>query len=284
MKKFFLSLQCNSTNFSDMKREYFEIMNTEEEKITRSKMLELLTKRYGIPEFDAKDILQDAWLVLLEKLMVGTLTEKPKNLLAYMTSICINKAHEYLRKRTYENLETSLDDESILPERLDLIQKEIQSWIDFIEESEKAQQRKMEAIEQAIRTLNPRQRALLEGYYYDKRTMRELAQQLGYSSEDVAKSTKNRIIKTIRETIKQQERANQSRLSPAAFLKVIVRDAQDLPEVGRKGNILEHNAVAEQRSNRRRRIACNATTDTSHEEAHFGMFGSELRKPFHSAS
>ena len=157
MKKFFLSLQCNSTNFSDMKREYFEIMNTEEEKITRSKMLELLTKRYGIPEFDAKDILQDAWLVLLEKLMVGTLTEKPKNLMAYMTSICINKAHEYLRKRTYENLETSLDDESILPERLDLIQKEIQSWIDFIEESEKAQQRKMEAIEQAIRTLNPRQ-------------------------------------------------------------------------------------------------------------------------------
>ena len=64
MKKFFLSLQCNSTNFSDMKREYFEIMNTEEEKITRSKMLELLTKRYGIPEFDAKDILQDTWLVL----------------------------------------------------------------------------------------------------------------------------------------------------------------------------------------------------------------------------
>jgi RNA polymerase sigma factor (sigma-70 family) len=267
-----------------MKREYFEIMNTEEEKITRSKMLELLTKRYGIPEFDAKDILQDAWLVLLEKLMVGTLTEKPKNLLAYMTSICINKAHEYLRKRTYENLETSLDDESILPERLDLIQKEIQSWIDFIEESEKAQQRKMEAIEQAIRTLNPRQRALLEGYYYDKRTMRELAQQLGYSSEDVAKSTKNRIIKTIRETIKQQERANQSRLSPAAFLKVIVRDAQDLPEVGWKGNILEHNAVAEQRSNRRGCVACNATTDTRHKETHFRMFGSELRKSFHSAS
>lgn len=283
MKKFFLSLQGNSTNFSDMKREYFEIMNTEEEKLTRSKMLELLTKRYGIPEFDAKDILQDAWLVLLEKLMVGTLTEKPKNLLAYMTSICINKAHEYLRKRTYENLETSLDDESILPERLDLIQKEIQSWIDFIEESEKAQQRKMEAIEQAIRTLNPRQRALLEGYYYDKRTMRELAQQLGYSNEDVAKSTKNRIIKTIRETIKQQERANQSRLSPAAFL-VIVRDAQDLPEVGRKGNIFEHDAVAEQRSNCQRCIAGDATTDTRHEEAQFWMFGSELCKPLHSAS
>ena len=106
-------MQSNSTNFSDMKREYFEIMNTEEEKITRSKMLELLTKRYGIPEFDAKDILQDAWLVLLEKLMVGTLTEKPKNLMAYMTSICINKAHEFTstsasgRTRTWRHRSTT---------------------------------------------------------------------------------------------------------------------------------------------------------------------------------
>ena len=76
----------------------------------------------------------------------------------------------------------------------------------------------MEAIERAIKTLNPRQRALLEGYYYNHKTMRELAERLGYSNEDVAKSTKNRIMNSIRTTIKQQERANRSRLSPAAFL------------------------------------------------------------------
>ena len=201
-----------------MKREYLEIMKELEEK-TRSKVMILLTQRFRIPEYDAKDILQDAWLLLLEKLTDGTLSEMPNKLLAYMLNVCDKKAHEYLRKRTYENLETSLDDDTFTADRLDGIQKEIQSWVDFIEESEREKERKMEAIERAIKTLNPRQRALLEGYYYNHKTMKELAERLGYSNEDVAKSTKNRIMNSIRTTIKQQERANRSRLSPAAFLK-----------------------------------------------------------------
>lgn len=264
-----------------MKREYLKMMEEFEEK-NRSSMMNLLTHHFGIPRYDAEDILQDAWLVLLEKLASKTLAEMPNKLTAYMLSVCDKKAHEYLRKRSYENLETSLDDESLTPERIESLQREIQTWEDFIEESARERERRLDAIDRALKTLSPRQRALLEGYYFDKKSMRELAEQLGYSSEDVAKTVKNRIMKTVRATVKQQERAGG--LSPAAILKVIVGDTQKLPEFGRKGYIGEPDAVAEQRGDGGRRVACDATADARHEKTQFGMCGGELSETFHSAS
>lgn len=199
-----------------MEKELLEIMNKNEEKI-RSNVMNLLRQHFGIPEFDAKDILQDAWLLLLEKLATGALSEMPTKLQSYMTTVCTNKAHEYLRKVANQNAETSLDDENVTADRIDSIQKEIRSWADFIEESDRVKDHKLELLEAELKKLNARQRALIEGYYFEKRSMKELAQLLGYSSEDVAKSTKNRILNTIRATVKKQERAGG--LSPAAILK-----------------------------------------------------------------
>ena len=193
-----------------------EIMNENEEKI-RSTVMNLLRHHFGIPEYDAKDILQDAWLLLLEKLATGALSEVPTKLQSYMTTVCTNKAHEYLRKVATQNAETSLDDESITADRIDFIQKEIRSWADFIEESDRARDRKLALLEAELKKLTTRQRALVEGFYFENKSMKELAQLLGYSSEDVAKSTKNRILNTIRATVRKQERA--SGLSPAAILK-----------------------------------------------------------------
>ena len=199
-----------------MERTLMEIMNENEEKI-RSTVMNLLRHHFGIPEYDAKDILQDAWLLLLEKLATGALSEVPTKLQSYMTTVCTNKAHEYLRKVATQNAETSLDDESITADRIDFIQKEIRSWADFIEESDRAKDRKLALLEAELKKLTARQRALVEGYYFENKSMKELAQLLGYSSEDVAKSTKNRILNTIRATVRKQERA--SGLSPAAILK-----------------------------------------------------------------
>lgn len=194
-----------------------KIMNDFDKK-NRSVVMDLLTHRFGIPEFDAKDILQDAWLLLMEKLTLGTLPDVPERLLPYMLSVCDKKAHEYLRKRVYEYDETSLDDDTLTAERLDSIQEEVQSWTDFIEEQEKARERMLDAVEMELLKLNARQRALLQGYYFENKSMKELAKQLGYKSEDVAKNTKKRILNLIRSTVKQQERADSSRLSPAALL------------------------------------------------------------------
>ena len=206
-----------------LKDESVKIMN-EFDKSNRSAVMNLLTHQYSIPEYDADDILQDAWVLLLDKLMVGELPDVPNKLLAYMYRVCSLKAHEYLRKREYsQKWEASLDDDSLTAEKRASIEMEVQSWADFIEEYDRAEHRKIAAMYDAVDKLNPRQKALLMGFHIDNKSMRELADQLGYNSEDVAKNTKKRIIASLRTGIQQQERANGNGLSPVAFLNVEVK-------------------------------------------------------------
>lgn len=113
--------------------------------------------------------------------------------------------------------ESSLDDNALTTEKRASIEMEVQSWADFIKESERAEHRKLKAMYDAVDKLNPRQKALLLGFHIDHRPMRELAAQLGYSSEDVAKNTKKRIIASLRTGIQQQERTDNNRFSPVAF-------------------------------------------------------------------
>ena len=62
-----------------LKDESVKILN-EFDKTNRSAVMNLLMHRYSIPEFDADDILQDAWVLLLEKLTVGEMLDVPKKL------------------------------------------------------------------------------------------------------------------------------------------------------------------------------------------------------------
>ncbi len=50
-----------------LKDENVKILN-EFDQSNRSAVMNLLMYRYSIPEFDADDIMQDAWVLLLEKL------------------------------------------------------------------------------------------------------------------------------------------------------------------------------------------------------------------------
>ena len=141
-----------------LKNESVKIMN-EFDKKNRSAVMNLLTHRYSIPEFDTDDILQDAWVILMDKLMVGELPDVPEKLLAYMSRVCSLKAHEYLRKREYEQVvESSLDDDALTTEKRASIEMEVQSWADFIDEHDRAEHRKIEAMYEAVDKLNQRQK------------------------------------------------------------------------------------------------------------------------------
>ena len=187
----------------------------------RSAVMNLLTQRYSIPEFDADDILQDAWVLLMDKLAVGELPDVPEKLSAYLTKVCSYKAHEYLRKRQSEARYISLDDASFNPEELTAFEKEAQSWEDFLEECSRAEHRRLDMMEKALEELSPKETALLMGYYEtdgSRTSMRELAHRLGYNCDRVAITLKSRIMKKLRTGIQQQEGALGDGLSPVAFL------------------------------------------------------------------
>jgi len=203
-----------------LKDESVKILN-EFDKKNRSAVMNLLTYRYSIPEFDADDILQDAWALLLEKLTVGELPDVPEKLSAYLKRVCILKAHEYLRKRQNDVRNISLDDASFTAEDLTKYEMEAQTWEEFLDECGRAEHRKLDMMEKELEKLSPRERSLLMGYYEtdgSKTSMRELAKRLGYSSDRVAITLKSRIMRKLRTGIQQQERALGNGLSPVAFL------------------------------------------------------------------
>ena len=202
-----------------LKDESVKILN-EFDQSNRSAVMNVLMYRYSIPEFDADDILQDAWVLLLEKLAVGEMLDVPKKLSAYLTKVCILKAHEYLRKRQYGAKNISFDDVSFTPEELTAYEMEAQSWEEFLEESRRAERRKLDMMEKELDKLSEKETALLMGYYEtdgSKTSMRELARKLGYSCDRVAITLKSRIMKKLRNGIQQQERAFGNGLSPVAL-------------------------------------------------------------------
>ena len=202
-----------------LKDESVKIMNEFDRK-NRSAVMNLLTHRYSIPEYDADDILQDAWVFLMDKLTVGEMPDVPEKLSAYLAKVCSYKAHEYLRKRQFEARTISLDDQSFTPEELTAFESEAQTWEEFLEECSRTEHRRLEMMEHELERLTPRETALLMGYYDtdgSRTSMRELARRMGYSSDRVAITLRSRIIRKMRTGIQQQEGALGNGLSPVAF-------------------------------------------------------------------
>ena len=203
-----------------LKDESMKILN-EFDKKNRSAVMNLLTHHYSIPEFDADDILQDAWVFLLDKLTVGEMHDVPEKLSAYLCKVCSLKAHEYLRQRQYEVRNISFDDDSIPTEELTTYEMEAQSWADYLEECRRNEHQRLVMMESELNKLTPREIALLTGYYESdgsKSSMKELARKLGYSSDRVAITLRSRIMKRLRTGIQQQEETLGNGSSPAAFL------------------------------------------------------------------
>lgn len=182
-------------------KESVEIMNAFDRK-GRSAVINFLTSRYGISHYDADDILQEAWLLLLNKLQQGELDHLPQNLQAYLTTICNYKAHEWLRREEKEVRNPSFDDSSLSQEELSRYISEAQSWSDFVEESEQLKTEHLDAMYRELSNLNDKQRSLIEGFYLEGNSMTELASKLGYSNSDVAKQTKARIMRELQHTLK----------------------------------------------------------------------------------
>ena len=61
------------------------------------KVLNFLKNRFGIEEDDCKDIFQESFIILYTNIQSGKLQELTASLSTYFTSICKNKALEFLR-------------------------------------------------------------------------------------------------------------------------------------------------------------------------------------------
>lgn len=166
----------------------------------RPKVIHSLMTHFDMRHEQAEGIWQDAWLVVLTRISEHPDTGLPDNLPGFMWGICRNKAMEYGRERANRYDTDSLDEAEI--EGLPRLDREASEWAQENDRSHLCELRRLALLDRALATLPDKQRRLVRGYYYDGKSMRQLASELGFKDETVAKSTKLRAIRTMQEVVR----------------------------------------------------------------------------------
>jgi RNA polymerase sigma factor (sigma-70 family) len=150
----------------------------------------------GGSTMDAEDVFQEALLILHRKWTEGKL-EFTSNPETYLFSVCRFLWKDEFKKRKHlpdEELDEELtSDDSDLA---DLHQKEKQIGL----------------IEQALLNIGEKCLHLLRGFYFEKKSMKELAEQLDLRNEILARKQKYKCLEKAREKVKAMSNANTSPL------------------------------------------------------------------------
>ena len=157
--------------------------------IQYEKMIVSYIKTHGGSDADAEDVLQESIIVLWQQACSGTFKLTSK-IGTYLMGVAKNKWREQLRKhKNVSNLESNGD----LP-------IEGTSGMDNILTQEKIRQ-----IQQALNSISPLCKKLLTLFYFEERSLEDIAVILGFANTDVAKSKKYQCKKALEENLKKLE-------------------------------------------------------------------------------
>jgi RNA polymerase sigma-70 factor (ECF subfamily) len=148
----------------------------------RTSFIEWLCASQGIPVDEATEIYQQTIIVFYENIVSGRLTELKSNIRTYLFAIGKNKVNE-LRRHTARN--SSFQD----------------YHGNMIEEDSEEKQQKEQMINlsrKCLELLGDPCRKLLELYYYHKRNMQQIADEMGYKNENSTKNQKYKCLEKLR--------------------------------------------------------------------------------------
>jgi len=129
---------------------------------------------------DAKDIYADAILILRKKI-IGNKLKANSNLKSYLLGICMNLARSKYREEQKNNSKEA-EVRNLLYET---------NNADYRKESQEV----LNLCIQALDSIEPKGRRILELFYFENYTMKQIANELGYASSDAAKTAKYRVYK-----------------------------------------------------------------------------------------
>ncbi len=150
-------------------------------------VLSLILGNSGYPD-DARDIFQEAMIVLYEKVRSGSF-ELNCQLKTYLYSVC----RRLWLKRLNQMKRLSPEVESL------------EQTVPVEEELEKHEQRNQDflVMEQSLNNLGEPCRSLLKAYYLEKKNMVEIAGDFGYTNADNAKNQKYKCLMRLKKIFSQ---------------------------------------------------------------------------------
>jgi RNA polymerase sigma factor (sigma-70 family) len=158
--------------------------------IRYEKMIVSYIKIHGGGDADAEDVLQESIIVLWQQVCSGTFKLTSK-IGTYLMGVAKNKWREQLRRhKNVSHLESNGD-----------VPIEGTSAMDNLLTQEKIHQ-----IRQALNSISPLCKKLLTLFYFEERSLEDIARILEFANTDVAKSKKYQCKKALEETIKKVRR------------------------------------------------------------------------------
>ena len=145
-------------------------------------------KNYGLSEDIMEDIYQETMLAFHQNVMNGNVNNLSVSLQTYLFAIGKNKIGDYLRQSNKGiHIENFSDIFSSEDERFDYFYKKEESVVN---------RRNMIVYNAVSQMANPC-KTLLFLFYWDKKSMKEIAEQMNYNSPDVVKQQNQRCKKKI---------------------------------------------------------------------------------------
>ena len=147
----------------------------------------MILSNSGYPE-DARDIFQEAMIVLYEKARSGSF-KLNSQLKTYLYAVC--------RRLWLKRLNQT---QRVSPEVEDLQEK---LAVEQDLERHEQHNRDFAAMEQAMNSLGEPCKSLIEAYYLDKKSMVEIADEFGYTNADNAKNQKYKCLMRLKKIFSQ---------------------------------------------------------------------------------
>lgn len=136
----------------------------------RSRFMGYMQKRYQLGEEDISDIYHDSFLLMIENIRTGKYQQQDASLFTYLLGIGKKRILKKFQRETERPLVAGWVSE-LLPDT---------DW--------------KSALEEASRLVNERESVcnqILQLFYWERLSMSEIAERMGYQSASVAKSKKN---------------------------------------------------------------------------------------------
>ena len=164
------------------RRQISEIYNE-----NRDRLVGWLISR-GVDGTDALDLYQQSVLAVTERLVKHGIDHFRNGLSAYLFSVMKYMYYFEMKKKGNISIDP-LENEMVFNMKADMD--------DFLKEPDD----QTILLRQKIKELDKKSYQLLRLFYYEGKSMREIAQAMGYGTEQVAKTTKYRILNKLRKMI-----------------------------------------------------------------------------------
>jgi len=161
----------------------------------KKSFLGFVRKNYGLSEDTTNDIYQDTMLAFHQNVLNGNANNLNVPLQTYLFAIGKNKVVDYFRRS---------NNEIKIERTLDIFSSEGERFNYFYEKEDATVNRRNMIVYNAVSQMENPCKKLLFLFYWDKKSMKEIAEQMNYKSPDVAKQQSQRCKQKIKAYLTQK--------------------------------------------------------------------------------